>query len=156
MRVKVSERELLNPGYRRAYVPPSQKMEHVSPGESRLAGLKRGQRIKPKSVRARRLGMDEAGLIDALQKHQIGRPATYSLIIETLLQRRYVERGLGGALDVTPRGRAVLEFLLTRYPKLFSIEFTAGMERTLDQIANGEKTYEQGIAPLWKTLNHAP
>ena len=150
MKIQVSERELLDPGYRRAYTPPK-NMEHVSSGESLLADLKRGQRIKPRKIRVREHGMTEADLIAVLQKNGIGRPATYALIMETLIQRRYVENA-GGCLVITPRGKAVLEFLLERYPSLFSVEFTAKMEEMLDGIASRRYSYEQVVGQLHQVL----
>ncbi len=150
MKIRVSEREMLNPGYRRAYTPPK-SIEHVSSGESRLADLKRGQRIKPRKIRIRQHGMTEADLIAALQKNGIGRPATYALIMETLIHRRYVENA-GGSLVITPRGRAVLEFLVGRYPQLFSVEFTAKMEEMLDGISRGCKTYSAVVGRLWNEV----
>jgi DNA topoisomerase-1 len=139
MKIQVSERELLDPGYRRAYTPPK-NIEHVAYGESLLADLKRGQRIKPKKIHVRQHGMTEADLIALLLKNGIGGPATYALIMETLIQRRYVESA-GGSLVITPRGRAVLEFLVARYPSLFSVEFTAKMEEMLDEIASSKYSY---------------
>jgi DNA topoisomerase-1 len=154
MKIKVSERELLEAGYRRAYTQVSDGMsEPLVPGTSKLAKLERGQRVKPKRVRTHRQGMTEAGLIAALQKNGIGRPATYSLIIEILIQRRYAENGAGGSLTITPRGRAVLEFLMGMYPKLFSVEFTAKMEEMLDGIAEGRKSYATIIGQLWRMIN---
>ena len=150
MKIQVSERELLDPGYRRAYTPPK-NMEHVTSGESRLADLKRGQRIKPRKIRVREHGMTEADLIALLQKNGIGRPATYALIMETLLQRRYVDNA-GGSLVITPRGRAVLEFLVGRYPQLFSVEFTAKMEEMLDGISSKKVSYEQTVGWLFQSL----
>ena len=152
MKIQVSERELLDPGYRRAYTPP-ENIEHVASGESQLADLKRGQRVKPKKIRVRQHGMTEADLIAVLQKNGIGRPATYALIMETLIQRRYVESGAGGSLVITPRGKAVLEFLVERYPQLFSLEFTAKMEEMLDWIAGGRKTYSAVVGQLWHKVN---
>jgi DNA topoisomerase-1 len=151
MKIRVTERELLNPGYRRAYTPPK-SIEHVATGESRLADLKRGQRIKPKKIRIRQHGMTEADLIAMLQKNGIGRPATYALIMETLIQRRYVDNA-SGTLVITPRGRAVLEFLVGRYPQLFSVEFTARMEEMLDGITRGGKTYSVVIGQLWNAVS---
>ena len=149
MKIQVSERELLDPGYRRAYTPPK-SAEHVAHGQSRLADLQRGQRVKPKKIRIRQHAMTEADLIAALQKNGIGRPATYAFIIETLIQRRYVESGSN--LVMTPRGKAVLEFLLGRYPQLFSVEFTAKMEAELDGIAEGRYSYEQVVGQLHQFL----
>ena len=151
MKIQASERELLDPGYRRAYTP-SKNIENVASGQSQLADLKRGQRIKPKKIRVRQYCMTEADLIALLQKNGIGRPATYALIMETLIQRRYVENGAGGSLVITPRGRTVLEFLLGRYPQLFSVEFTAKMEEMLDGIAGGRKTYSAIVGQLWHKL----
>ena len=151
MKIQVSERELLDPGYRRAYTPPK-NMEHVTSGESRLADLKRGQRIKPKKIRVREHGMTEADLIALLQKNGIGRPATYALIMETLIQRRYVDNASGSSLVSTPRGRAVLEFLVGRYPQLFSVEFTAKMEEMLDGITSRKVSYEHVIGQLHQFL----
>jgi DNA topoisomerase-1 len=151
MNIQVSERELLDPGYRRAYTP-AKTIEHVASGQSRLADLKRGQRVKPKTIRVRQHGMTEADLIAALQKNGIGRPATYALIIETLIQRKYVESGTGGNLVITPRGKAVLGFLVSTYPDLFSVKFTAKMEADLDQIVLGRKSYQDVIQALWSKL----
>jgi DNA topoisomerase-1 len=153
MRIKVSERELLSAGYRRAYTPVSDGMaEPLAPGTSSLAKLERGQRVKPKRIRTQRQGMTEAGLIAALQKNGIGRPATYSLILEMLIQRKYAEN-VSGNLTITPRGRAVLEFLLGRFPQLFSVEFTAKMEEALDGIAGGRKSYATIVGQLWRMIN---
>jgi DNA topoisomerase-1 len=151
MKIQASERELLDPGYRRAYTPPK-NMEHVTSGESRLADLKRGQRIKPKKIRVRQHGMTEADLIAVLQKNGIGRPATYAIIMETLIQRKFIESGAGGSLAITPRGRAVLKFLVSRYPQLFSVEFTAKMEEMLDKISSKKVSYEHVIGQLHQFL----
>ena len=150
MKIRVSERELLNPGYRRAYTPPK-SIEHVASGESRLADMKPGQRIKPKRIRIRQHGMTEADLIAVLQNNGIGRPATYALIMETLIRHRYVDNA-GGSLVITPRGRAVLEFLVERYPQLFSVEFTAKMEEMLDGISGGRKTYNAIVGQVWRKV----
>ncbi len=153
MKIKVSECELLDAGYRRAYTPASNGIsEPVTPGTSSLAKLERGTRVKPKRFRTYRQGMTEAGLLAALQNNGIGRPATYALIIETLIQRKYAE-SVGGNLVITPRGKVVLEFLVSRYPQLFSVEFTAKMEDMLDEIAEGRKTYRHVIGFLWEEVS---
>lgn len=154
MKVRVSEKELLNPGYRRVYTPPSQSEEEIlRPGESRLHDLKKGQRVRPRRVRARHQTMSEAGLIALMQAGGIGRPATYAIVIETLLKRQYVQREANGALVVSKRGREVLEFLLKEYPDLFSLEFTARMEKQLDEVAGGGRgSYEKVLNALWDIL----
>ena len=151
MKIQVKERELLDPGYRRAYTP-TKEVEHVASGQSRLADLKRGQRVRPKKIRVQQHGMTEADLIGVLQKNGIGRPATYALIMETLIQRRYVEGGSSGSLIVTPRGKAVLEFLASKYPSLLSMEFTTKMEAELDGIAKKRRSYGGVLGQLWNEV----
>ena len=150
MKIRVSERELLDPGYRRAYLPTGD-IEHVARGESALAGLKRGQRIRPKRIRIRPHGMTEADLISLMERNGIGRPSTYAFIVDALIERGYVENA-GGSLVVTPRGRAVLEFLVDRYPSLFSVQFTARMEEMLDGIAARKNSYEPVVGQLHRSL----
>jgi len=153
MKVRVSEKELLNPGYRRVYTPPSQSEEEIlRQGESRLHDLKKGQRIRPRCVRARHQAMSEAGLITLMQAGGIGRPATYAIVIDTLLKRQYVHREANGTLVVSKRGREVLEFLLREYPDLFSLEFTAKMEKQLDHIASNKNTYDVVVKKFWEEL----
>ncbi len=96
--------------------------------------------------------MTEADLIGVRQKNGIGRPATYALILETLIQRRYVEGGSGGSLIVTPLGKAVLELLVSKYPSLFSVGFTAKMEEMLDGIAGKGRCYRVVVGQLWNEV----
>ena len=153
MRVKVSEKELLNAGYRRVYTSPSQVQEKsLKPGESKLRDLKKGQKIKPRRVRARRQALNEARLIGLMQSGGIGRPATYAATADLLLGRNYVQRERGGGLVVTERGRAVLDFLLREYPDLFSLDFTRQMEAQLDHIASKKKSYAVAVKKLWELL----
>lgn len=154
MKVRASEKELLNPGYRRVYTPPSQVQEGIlKPGESRLHDLKKGQRVRPRRVLARHQAMSEAGLIALMQAGGIGRPATYAIVIDTLLKRQYVYMEANGALVVSKRGREVLDFLLKEYPDLFSLEFTARMEKQLDEVSGGGRgSYEKVLNALWDLL----
>ena len=152
MRIKVSEKEVLNPGYRRVYVPPSPIQEEaLKSGESKLRDLKKGQRVKPRQVRAQHQSLNEAGLIALMHAREIGRPATYAVILESLLKRKYVQKERG-KLVFTTRGREVLDFLLNEYPELFSLDFSARMEAQLDDIATKKKSYGAVVNNLWKNL----
>ena len=154
MKVRVYEKELLNPGYRRVYTPPNQSEEGIlRSGESRLHDLKKGQRVRPRRMQARHQNMSEAELISLMQAGGIGRPATYAIVIDTLLKRQYVHREANGALVVSKRGREVLDFLLKEYPDLFSLEFTARMEKQLDEVSGGGRgSYEKVLNALWDLL----
>lgn len=146
MRIKVSEQELLEAGYRKVYIRPGDAQEQVAmPGESRLRNLKKGQKIKPRRVRARRRALNEAELIGLMQSSAIGRPATYVVVMDTLLRRGYASRDRDGALLITGRGQAVLTFLLAEFPDLFSLDFTRQLEAQLDHIASKINTYDMVI-----------
>jgi DNA topoisomerase I len=79
-------------------------------------------------------------LIRAMKDAGIGRPSTYSRTVEKLEERRYVEIE-DNALVPTERGRAVWLQAAPLYTRgeskteLFSPEFTALMERRLDDVA---------------------
>ena len=154
MKIKAVERELIEPGWQKAYRFPGEKDQPVPLGKGTLAALEIGQRVRPKKVRAeKRSGLNEAGLIRALREKGIGRPATYALIVEAMLTRKYVEREPSGQLRLTERGRMVCEFLVERYPNLFDLAYTAQMESALDQVAMGKLSYELIVRDIWGSLN---
>jgi len=54
-------------------------------------------------------------------------------------------------LRATPLGKSVAEFLFKEYSDLFNYEFTAGMERSLDEIAQGTKEWKSLLQTTWDT-----
>ncbi len=154
MKIKAVERELIEPGWQKVYKFPGEKDQAAPQGKGSLAALEIGQRVRPKKVRAeKRSGLDESGLIRALREKGIGRPATYALIVDALLTRKYVEREPGGQLRLTERGRKVCEFLVERFPTLFALVYTAQMESALDQVAIGNLSYESAVGAIWGNVN---
>ena len=157
--VQAEERELLDPGYRRIYQPHQELIPFpgVLPEGISLARLKKGDHFKPRQVRVRceknlQPGITEGTLIHAMQTHGIGRPSTYASTIKTLVDRGYVARSEQGELASTPLGRQVCNFLIHRFPELFSIGFTAQMEAQLDAIAEGRNSYTEVLQLFWKKL----
>ena len=73
MKIKAVEKELLEPGWRKACRP--QKKRVYQPGKGRWLGWRSGSACARKSPRQIRSGLDEAGLIRALREKGIGRPA---------------------------------------------------------------------------------
>ncbi len=86
----------------------------------------------------------EAGLVKELEKRDIGRPSTYASTIKTLLDRGYVEK-VQKALVPTDTGEVVSTFLEKNFTDYISDSFTADMEDTLDEIAEGKKEYEKTL-----------
>ncbi|SVA05562.1 uncharacterized protein METZ01_LOCUS58416 [marine metagenome] len=78
----------------------------------------------------------EASLIRNLESEGIGRPSTYASIIGTILERDYVRRDRG-RITPTKLGIAVTEFLKEHFEDIVDVGFTAGMEKQLDDIAEG-------------------
>lgn len=81
---------------------------------------------------------NEASLIKALEELGIGRPSTYAPIISTIQERHYVEKQ-NRQFAPTPLGVAVNDFLMEYFPTVMDYQFTANMENSLDEIANGQK-----------------
>lgn len=113
----------------------------------------------------------EAKLVQLLEEKGIGRPSTFSSLIDKIQERGYVkkenvkgkkikcidyelvkdelseiedEREFGnekGKLVVQPLGILVIEFLIQHFDKLFEYEYTKNMEIELDSIAKGDSVW---------------
>ena len=113
----------------------------------------------------------EAKLVQLLEQKGIGRPSTYSSLIDKIQERNYVnkenitgkkikiinyelednnihkkesEKEFGNEknkLVITQVGIFVIEFLIKYFNELFEYDYTKSMENELDLIAKGEKKY---------------
>lgn len=79
----------------------------------------------------------EATLVKELEENGIGRPSTYAAIISTVQQRGYVEVE-NKRLRPTEIGSIVNDLLVSHFPNVLSIDFTARLEDELDEIAGGK------------------
>ena len=78
----------------------------------------------------------EPSLVAKLEELEIGRPSTYASILRTITSRDYVFKK-GSALVPTWLAFAVTRLLEEHFGNLVDYAFTADMEQTLDEIANG-------------------
>jgi DNA topoisomerase I len=76
----------------------------------------------------------EASLVRALEENGIGRPSTYSAIVETIQARGYVEQ-LERRFHPTDIGEQVNDLLVEHFNEIVDLKFTAGMEEQLDELA---------------------
>lgn len=113
----------------------------------------------------------EAALVKKLEELGIGRPSTYAPTISTIQNRKYVEKGqiegtprkynqftlqdekinhkklsenIGsdkGKLVPTDVGMVVNDFLVEHFSGILDYNFTAGLERDFDKIAEGNKKW---------------
>ncbi len=86
----------------------------------------------------------EATLVRELEKDGIGRPSTYAAIISTIQDRGYV-RIERGRFYAEIMGEIVTDRLLYSFANLMDTHFTAQMEDSLDEIADGKKNWLQSL-----------
>jgi DNA topoisomerase-1 len=75
----------------------------------------------------------EASLVKTLEKEGIGRPSTYSSIISTIQDRKYVEMR-EKKFHATDLGEVVTDKLNDFFPTIMDVAFTREMEAQLDKI----------------------
>lgn len=93
----------------------------------------------------------EASLIKELEAQEIGRPSTYSSIISTITDRKYVEL-IEKYLHPTDLGIKVNTFLTANFNSTFNVLFTADMERKLDSIEEGTTVLEKVLDEYYQEL----
>lgn len=86
----------------------------------------------------------EASLVKALEEKDIGRPSTYSPIITTILERRYVEKDKK-QLAPTELGKIVNNLLMENFGDVINVDFTANIENQFDNVAEGKEEWKQII-----------
>ncbi len=82
----------------------------------------------------------EATLVKELESNGIGRPSTYATIISVIQNRAYVlmkEK----KFYPTALGELVNKLLVSSFPKIFEINYTANLEKELDGIEEGKLNY---------------
>jgi DNA topoisomerase-1 len=163
---RASGKEILFPGYFRAYVegsddPEAQLEDQANP----LPELKEQDALDCKKLEALThettppARYTEATLIKFLEKEGVGRPSTYASIISTIQGRKYAEKE-GAALVPSFTAFAVTELLETHFPDLVDTGFTSEMEEQLDEIARGNynrlsyiKSYYEGEKGLKENVD---
>ena len=94
----------------------------------------------------------EASLVKELESGGIGRPSTYSSIISTLLDRKYciIEEK---KIKTTELGRTVNEVLHKNFKKVFDTNFTAILEKELDNIEEGSSNMTEILSDFYNSFS---
>ncbi|MBW4532325.1 MAG: type I DNA topoisomerase [Pleurocapsa minor HA4230-MV1] len=96
----------------------------------------------------------EPQLVALMEKKGIGRPSTYSSSIKTIKARSYVKISQNKLIP-TELGMTVDSFLGKNFADLIDAQFTAGMEASLDEIAQGEKKWQPYLTS-WNQTYFSP
>lgn len=91
----------------------------------------------------------EASLVKELEKRGIGRPSTYASIISTIQDRGYV-RIENRRMYAEKMGSIVTERLSESFESLMNYSFTANMEETLDEVAEGKRNWKKVLDEFYE------
>jgi DNA topoisomerase-1 len=91
----------------------------------------------------------DASIIKALEEKGIGRPSTYAPTISVLLDRFYVVRK-SRQLVPTQLGRIINNLLTSQFPELVSENFTAQMERRLDDVESRREEWSTLVREFYR------
>ncbi len=142
-------------GFLRAYVEGSDDPEaELSVREIRLPALKAKDTVKvtkvdPTSHETKPPARyTEASLVQTMEKEGIGRPSTYASVIGTIVDRGYVRKN-GTALVPTFTAMVVSKLLSRYLPQYVDLGFTSEMEKSLDDIADGDLELEKYLKSIY-------
>jgi DNA topoisomerase-1 len=143
-----------------------------SPGEGeekeeeqlKLPELTKGEVLKIKEVQSEQHftqpppRFNEASMVKTLEELGIGRPSTYSATVNTIVDRKYVEKQVK-TLVPTKLGKAVNLLLVEHFGSIVDVGFTAQMELDLDKIEEDKVNWRQMLKafylPFGETLKKA-
>lgn len=139
--------DIIDPGWTKIVRLPMKKLPEV----------KEGQKIKIKEIKtwkAPKISLfTEGDVIEKMKKSGIGRPSTYSKIVNTLLDRRYViKTKLKKKLLPTKLGVNVYNYLIHTYEKLVSEERTRELEKVMDEIEEGSRNYQEVLNSIYEEI----
>jgi DNA topoisomerase I len=127
-------------------------------------GLTKGDKLKLKDTKTDQHftqpppRFNEASMVKELEELGIGRPSTYVATINTIVERKYVERQ-GKTLLPTALGKAVNLVLVEHFGSIVDVGFTAEMELKLDQIEEDKVDWHRMLKdfylPFGETLKRA-
>jgi DNA topoisomerase-1 len=131
------------PGFMQIYIEGSDNGD-VTPQEGpKLPDLQQGANLQLLSLEPKQHftqpppRFTEASLIRELEEKGIGRPSTYASIVGVIQRKEYTIKEKG-RFKPTELGMLVNRLLVTNFPEVLNVAFTAQLEAKLDQVENGE------------------
>jgi DNA topoisomerase-1 len=142
---------ILFDGYLRVYMEgkdeseeSDRKDEDQNSGEKFLPELKEGDELECDEISPVQHftkpppRYTEASLVKKLEEEGIGRPSTYAPTISTIQQRGYIKKE-GKQLIPEEVAFTVTDLLAEHFADIVNLKFTAKMEQSLDDIADGKE-----------------
>ena len=94
----------------------------------------------------------EATLVKAMEEKGVGRPSTYASIVSTILDREYVLKK-DKRLEPTPLGEVVTGLMIDRFNDIVDVDFTANMERQLDEVEEGKQEWKALLSEFYASFH---
>jgi DNA topoisomerase-1 len=96
----------------------------------------------------------EASLIKELEKSGIGRPSTYTSIMNKIQSRDYTVKE-GNRLKPTELGKLIVQMLEMCFDQIMDVSFTANLEDQLEQVAADGMEWRDLLAKFWEQFEPA-
>ena len=144
---KASGQNLKFKGFMTLYVEGNDSKEDEEESTN-IPKLELNQEVKKEKLDAKQSFTEpparytEASLVKELETKGIGRPSTYSPIITTIIERRYIEKDKK-QLVPTQLGEVVNTLLTENFTEIIDVAFTAKVEDEFDEIAEGKEEWKK-------------
>lgn len=148
------------PGFMVLYEESREDGEGGTNGETLLPELTEGQPLVLHDLHPKQHftqpppRYSEATLIKELEERGIGRPSTYATILSTILERDYVSLKKQ-KLQPTELGWFINELLVQNFPNIVDTDFTARMEKSLDEVERGQYPYLKVLNEFYEQFSGA-
>lgn len=152
---KAQGRELAFDGFLRVYEEPDDADADDADEDGRVPALKEGQALGlvelPIDEAQTRppAHFSEAALVQALERHGVGRPSTYASMVSVVKSKGYVALKQK-RLVPTDTGVKLCDFLVERFPQVFDVGYTARLEAALDRVAAGSMNQQDVLSTFWR------
>jgi len=94
----------------------------------------------------------QGSLIEEMKKKGLGRPSTYALIIDHLLQRHYLKE-FKNQLFPTKLGILVFRYLQKNFKEYISEDLTRKLEEKMDKVEEGKEDYQKILKEFYQIKN---
>ena len=143
--LKAKGRILRFPGWTKALPPMGRKGDDIELPAVNAGDVLKLIQLDPKQHFTKPPArFTEAALVKELEKRGIGRPSTYASIISTIQDRGYVKVE-NRRFYAEKMGEIVTDRLVESFTDLMSYDFTAQMENSLDNIAQGNLDWHKQL-----------